>query len=151
MTRRAALVALVTALGCASDAPTTPSPSPGANSGAWTGTATDAVNGSGTLSLDLTELTVDADRSLLGGTWRADFPPPGRGGSGIVAGLRTGSAVQLALQPSTPLPCPTGAFASTGGTYSATALTLSDATIAGRYTYQTCESAVPGSLTVRRP
>ncbi len=151
MTRAVVIFALVISLGCASEAPTTPSPSPGANSGAWTGTANDAVNGLGTLSLDLTELTVDADRSLLGGTWRADFPSPGRGGSGIVAGLRNGSAIQLALQPSTPLPCPPGPFASIGGTYSATALTLSDATISGRYTYQTCESAVPGSLTVRRP
>lgn len=151
MTRFVTIAALVTALGCSRDSPTTPSPSPGAYSGAWSGTASDAVNGSGTLHLELTELTVDSNRSLLGGSWRAEFPAGGRGAAGTVAGLRNGRSIQMTLQPSTPLPCPPGPFAAAGGTYSATDLTSSDATIAGPYTYQTCERAVAGSLTVRRP
>ncbi|MGE0359202.1 MAG: hypothetical protein AB7H93_00400 [Vicinamibacterales bacterium] len=150
MTRLVTIAALVTALGCSSDPPTAPSPSPGSYSGAWSGTATDPDNGSGTLHLELTELTVDSNRSLLGGTWRAEFPTGGRVAAGSVAGLRSGRSVQLTLQPSTPLPCPPGPFAAGGGTYSATDLTASDATIAGPYTYQTCDGSVPGALTVRR-
>ncbi|MGD9904732.1 MAG: hypothetical protein AB7U83_14810 [Vicinamibacterales bacterium] len=150
MTRLALAIALVAALGCTSDsAPTAPSPTAGPNTGPWTGTAADAVNGTGTLHLDLTELTIDATRSLLGGTWRAEFTavPPA---SGTVAGLRTGTTVQIVLQPTTPPPCPSAPLPGTTGTFSAVNLSLDGTAISGEYAYAACTGAVTGTLSIRR-
>jgi len=150
MKRLLACITATAALGCSSDPPVAPSPTPGANAGTWTGTAADAVNGSHTLRLELTELSIDANRSLLGGSWRVESPAPERSASGTIAGTRSGAVVQLSLQPSVPLPCAPGPFAGAAGGYAATSLTVSAATIAGPYAYQTCDGSVPGALTVRR-
>lgn len=148
MTRLVTLIALVTALGCASDAPpTAPSPAPGANSGTWVGTTSDSLNGAGTLRLELTELTVDVSRSLLGGTWRAEYPDGGA--TGTVAGLRNGAAIDVVLEPSTLRPCPPALFPSRAGAYSVT-LTVGAGTMAGAYNYQSCDGVVPGTLSLER-
>jgi len=151
MTRLVTLIALVTALGCASDAPpTAPSPVPGANSGTWVGTTSDSLNGAGTLRLELTELTVDASRSLWGGTWRLDVPAPASASSGTFTGTRDGGVVQLILQPTPPVSCPPGPTFVIPGTVAATNLTLSGGSLTGAYTYAACSGSVPGTLSVRR-
>lgn len=148
MRRLLACLAVTAALGCSSDPPTAPSPAPGASSGAWTGTASDAVNGSGTLHLELTELTVDARRGLVGGTWRAEFAATGAA-TGTIAGLRNDASIDVMLEPLTPRPCPLASFTGRPGTFWAT-LTLGDDTLAGAYTFQSCDGAAPGALIIRR-
>jgi hypothetical protein len=149
MRRLFACLAVATTLGCSSDRPTAPSPTPGPASGTWTGSAIDAVNGSGTLRLELTELTIDARRGLVGGTWRADFAATGAT-TGTVAGLRNDASIEIMLEPLTPPPCPPASFRGRAGTFWA-ALTRADDAIAGAYTYQSCDAAAPGALTLRRP
>lgn len=156
MTRlRLAILILVVALGPAcADNTTAPTPiggSAGTRSGTWTGTFTDAVNGTGTLRIDLSETAV-GELGLLAGSWTATFTNGAAAATGDVTGAITGSLVQVTLRRAVPLPCAVpGALPALNGAFIASNLALAGGAISGPYAYQACSGPAAGSLELRRP
>ncbi len=147
----AALV-LTLCLGC-SRTPTAPTSGvgPGARSGTWLGTFTDAANGPGMLRVELQESKI-GDLGLLGGTWSATFTSGAASATGDVTGSISGATVQVTLRRTAPVTCPNSqAFPALNGAFVALNLTLSGSTISGPYAYQACGSPVAGTLDLRKP
>lgn len=130
--------------------PTPPVPGAGPNTGTWTGTLTDSVNGQGIVRMALQE-TPFGSTGLLSGTWSVTYPEASRNASGEASGGITGSSVLLTLRRSVPLMCPnTGPVPVIHGSYQAYSLTLAGRTISGAYDFLTCGAPVTGVITVTR-
>ena len=93
------LVALALVPACGHDSPTAPTPAFGPRTGTWAGPVTDDINGSGTMRIELTELTIDTSRSLLGGAWTTTFADPSKNATGTVGGILSGSQLSITANP----------------------------------------------------
>lgn len=147
-----AVLLLTVGLGC-SRSPTAPTSGagPGARTGTWLGTFTDAANGPGSLRVELQESPI-GDLGLLGGTWSATFASGAATAAGEVTGSITGTTVQVTLRRAVPVTCPNpSAFPTLTGAFVALNLTLAGSTISGPYAYQACGSPVAGTLELRKP
>ena len=98
------LVALALAPACDRDAPTAPTPAVGPYTGSWTGAVGDDINGTGTMRVELTELTIDATRSLLGGAWRTTFADSSRNATGFRSSAALASISRTRSWPRAPAP-----------------------------------------------
>ena len=146
----AASLVLVLSLGC-STTPTTPTPGVprGPRSGLWAGTAADASNGSGVLRVQLEEVVIGDGQSLLNGTWTTAFSDSTKNGSGDVSGSIYGTAVQVTFRRAVPLSCANPApVPAVYGSYFSLNLAIAGSTISGPYNFQTCTTAVSGTLTL---
>lgn len=150
MTCAALLMWLLTVGGCdrATPGPTGPS-APGPRSGVWSGTLTTASTVDA-VRLALDEQRLDADRSLLAGTWTATATSGGTT-AGVIIGTLNGATGTLTLTPSATPTCATppllpGAV----GTYIVTTLSAGTDTLRGPYQVGTCQGSLAGTLEVRR-
>lgn len=145
-----AVLLLALASGC-STAPTAPTPGVprGPRSGTWAGTVTDSSNGSGALRVQLEELVVGNAQSLLSGTWTTTYSDATKNGGGEVSGSVSGTAVQVILRRAVPLSCANpGPVPAVYGSYFSLNLAAAGSNISGPYDFQTCTTAVRGTLTL---
>jgi hypothetical protein len=112
----------------------TTAPPVGSVAGTWSGSITDALLGSGTLSLSLAQ----AGDSVTG-TWSTKYADTTRDIGGVVAGTYTGTTLAVLLRPENPPTCQFGPFEVTA---SVTAAALS-----GTYTTVQCAEGDGGTLT----
>ncbi|MCC6987394.1 MAG: hypothetical protein IT181_00250 [Acidobacteria bacterium] len=129
--------------------PTAPS-STGTRSGVWQGTLNEASGTTGTLRLTVEERQVDARRSLLTGTWTASYQDRARDGAGSLTGTITDATGTLLLVPSTPGACDRVLLAA-AGSYSASELAISAASMRGAYSQLLCTSTITGTLSLTKP
>lgn len=146
-------VASLVAAACNSSSPTSPS-GPTANgprTGVWVGTASDPVNGTGTLRLELNDHALDDARSLLSGTWSTSYADAAKNGRGPVSGTATGATGALAMNPAVAQQCPSGTvFGGAAGSYVSTTLSIGSTTITGSYLLTTCTGSATGTLDLRK-
>ena len=145
----AMLLAVVLVPACSHDSPTAPTPAFGSHTGTWAGAVSDPINGSGTMRVELTELSIDPSRSLIGGAWTTTFADPSKNAAGSIGGIL--SAGQLSITAS---PTPTGACTPVPlvapGTFSIAA-TVAGNEITGTYVFSTCSGSAPGTHRVASP
>lgn len=146
----AACAALLTSCGAGTATPTAPSGT-GPRSGIWQGTLADANGTTGTLRVTIEERQIDAARSLYSGTWTASYPDRSRDGAGSLTGTITGSAGTLLLAPTVTTTCSGTPLSPAAGTYSASRLTISNASIHGPYSQALCTGTLNGTLTLTKP
>ena len=142
------LVALALVPACDRDSPAAPTPAVGPYTGSWTGAVGDDINGTGTMRVELTELTIDAARSLLGGTWRTTFADSSRNAAGSIGGILSGNQLSITATPMPALTCAPLPLVPPG-TFSITA-TVAGTELAGRYLFGTCTGSTSGTITLRR-
>lgn len=142
------LLCLITLPACGDDSPTSPSPTLGPRTGTWVGPVNDPLNGSGTLRAEITELTIDASRSLIGGSWTATFADSSRNAAGNIGGIRSAGALSITAFPATTPSC-TPAPQVTTGAYSIEA-SFSATDITGTYRFSSCTDSVSGTIALRR-
>jgi hypothetical protein len=78
---------------------------PGAITGSWSGALTDAIVGSGTLSLNLNQFGDSVD-----GTWNSTFPNSNDNHAGTLRGAVAGSTLSVLLKPIGGSTCQYGPF-----------------------------------------
>jgi hypothetical protein len=142
------LLSLTVLPACGDDSPTSPSPTFGPRTGTWVGPVSDPVNGSGTLRAEITELTIDASRSLIGGSWAATFAESSRNAAGNIGGIRSADELSITAYPATAPSC-TPAAQATPGAYLIEA-SFSATEITGTYRFSTCRDSVSGTIALRR-
>jgi hypothetical protein len=146
-------VAALAPAACASSSPTAPTgpAASGPRTGVWSGTVSDPVNGTGTIRIELSDYPLDNARSLLSGTWSTAHTDATKNGSGALSGTAMGATVALAMNPSTPPPCPPGTlFGAAAGSYISTALSQGATAITGSYLFTTCDGSASGTLDLRK-
>ena len=144
----AMLLALVLGPACSHDSPTAPTPTFGTLTGAWAGAVSDAINGSGTMRVELTELSIDPSRSLIGGAWTTTFADPSNNATGSVGGIRSAGQLAISANPMPMVTC-TPVPLVAPGTF-AIAATVAGNDITGTYTFSTCSGSVAGAIALRR-
>ena len=142
------LVTLALVPACGHDSPTAPTPAFGSHTGTWAGTVSDDSNGSGTMRIELTEVTIDASRSLLGGAWTTTFADSSKNASGTVGGILSDRQLSITANPTPPLTCapvplvPPGTFS--------IAATVAGSQLAGTYSFSTCTGSASGTIALHR-
>lgn len=143
------LVTLALVAACGHDSPTAPTtPAFGPHTGTWAGAVSDDINGSGTMRVELTELTIDASRSLLGGAWTTAFADSSKNAAGRVGGIRSDSQLSITANPTPPVSCAPLPLVPPG-TFSITA-TVAGSQLAGTYSFSSCTGSASGTITLHR-
>jgi uncharacterized membrane protein len=147
----ASVVAVVLASGCAAS-PTAPSP-PAATSdlrGTWSGSLSDAFNGTGTLVFTLSETGSVGALTGLTGTWSATYGDSTKNTAGTVAGALFNGVLGLSFRPASRASCAAGPFGDTVGTFGAPAVEMTAGAMRATYSLATCSGAVSGTLEARK-
>lgn len=104
-------------------------------SGSWSGTISDSLAGTGTISASMIQKGSD-----IGGTWSAAFDHPEAGNTGgVLLGEIEGNSVGLLLEPSNPELCPY-----------AVVVTRSGATLQGDYSAINCTIVITGTVSISK-
>jgi hypothetical protein len=117
------IVGTVAMVACNSNSST--GPTAGGVASSWSGPISDALLGSGTLSLSLVQYPSDS----VTGTWATTFANSNDDLSGAVAGNINGSTLSVRLKPNNPPTCQYGPFALTASLTGTTSMTGTFATI----------------------
>jgi hypothetical protein len=100
------------------------------------------------MRVELTELSIDASRSLLGGTWAATFSDPTRNAAGNVGGILSAGHMTVSATPTAPTTCTPAPLVPPGGFSIAATVAAND--ITGTYTFGTCSGSFPGTISLGR-
>jgi hypothetical protein len=123
MQRILMIVGTVTMVACGANSST--GPTTGGVASSWSGPISDALLGSGTLSLSLVQYRSDS----VTGTWATAFANSNDDLSGAVAGNINGSTLSVRLKPNNPPTCQYGPFTLTASLTGTTSMTGTFATI----------------------
>lgn len=137
MQRVLVIVGAVVFLACCGKSSTAPTPADVV--GTWSGPMSDALLGSGTLTLSLTEMANDS----VSGTWATNFPDSADDLDGYVLGHVAGSTLSVELKPSNPPTC-------TYGPFDLTASVTGNSAMSGTFVSVQCPAADSGTFTTSK-